>query len=120
MDVPANIVERISRRVDEMREELVTFLSDIVKVPTENPPGRYYKECAQLIGEKMRGFGHEVAYVEIPKDRIHELAPHGNGLPRVNVVGRMRGEKEKPLLHFNGHYDVVPAGATGPSIPSVE
>lgn len=110
MDVPANIVERISRRVDEMREELVTFLSDMVKVPTENPPGRYYKECAQLIGEKMREFGHEVNYVEIPPERLHELAPHGNGLPRVNVVGRIKGEKEKPLLHFNGHYDVVPAG----------
>jgi succinyl-diaminopimelate desuccinylase len=28
----------------------------------------------------------------------------------VNVIGRAAGETSRPLLHFNGHFDVVPAG----------
>jgi succinyl-diaminopimelate desuccinylase len=30
--------------------------------------------------------------------------------PRLNVIGRLVGAGERPLLHFNGHFDVVPAG----------
>ena len=29
----------------------------------------------------------------------------------MNVVGRRRGESERPLVHLNGHIDVVPAGS---------
>ena len=30
--------------------------------------------------------------------------------PRVNVVGTRRGRRRGPLVHLNGHFDVVPAG----------
>ena len=46
----------------------------------------------------------------MPEDRLAALAPHGEGLPRVNVVATLPGGPPRPLLHFNGHYDVVPAG----------
>ncbi len=29
--------------------------------------------------------------------------------PRVNVFGRLAGARPRPALHFNGHFDVVPA-----------
>src|SRR5207244_1785385 len=30
--------------------------------------------------------------------------------PRVNVIGELAGASRKPLVHFNGHIDVVPSG----------
>ncbi len=37
-----------------------------------------------------------------------ELAPLGQGLPRPNLIGKLAGDG--PLVHLNGHYDVVPVG----------
>src|SRR4051812_277737 len=37
-----------------------------------------------------------------------ELAPLGEGLPRPNLLARLHGDG--PLVHLNGHYDVVPVG----------
>jgi hypothetical protein len=37
--VPADVIDRISSRVESMQDELVSFLKDIVRIPTENPPG---------------------------------------------------------------------------------
>ena len=38
-------------------------------------------------------------------------AEHTAAHPRINVVGLRRGRGERPAVHLNGHYDVVPAGA---------
>ncbi len=39
-----------------------------------------------------------------------ERPEHSFEYPRVNVIGSMAGHAAKPLLHFNGHFDVVPVG----------
>jgi succinyl-diaminopimelate desuccinylase len=31
--------------------------------------------------------------------------------PRVNVIGRLEGRGTRPLVHLNGHFDVVPPGS---------
>src|SRR4029079_1879246 len=35
---------------------------------------------------------------------------HTTRHPRVNVVGHRSGRAARPLVHLNGHFDVVPAG----------
>jgi len=100
----------ISDAVDSLGEELVDFLQQIVRIPTENPPGTNYPECVTAIGKKMEMAGIATQYVEVPCDLLPALAPHGEGLPRGSVIGKLNGSKERPLLHFTGHYDVVPAG----------
>ncbi len=101
----------INDAVDSLGGELVEFLQEIVRIPTENPPGRNYPECAKAIGKKMEEAGIEVKYVDVPGELLPVLAPHGGALPRPSVIGRLVGSSERPLLHFTGHYDVVPAGA---------
>ncbi|MBS1791181.1 MAG: acetylornithine deacetylase/succinyl-diaminopimelate desuccinylase family protein [Acidobacteria bacterium] len=91
--------------VDELAEEMVEFLRQLVRIPTVNPPGENYADCAQLIGTKLKEFGYETEFVTaegLPECTVQ--------FPRVNVIGRMRGQRSKPTLHFNGHLDVVPAG----------
>jgi len=92
-------------------DEAIACLQGLIRIPTVNPPGDAYPECARYIGECLQALGYVVEYIELSPGEIAELAPYGNGLPRVNVIGRLPGSRPAPVLHFNGHMDVVPAGA---------
>ncbi len=96
----------VAARVDELSDEMVEFLRQLVRLPTVNPPGANYADCAALIGDKLKEFGYEVRYVE-----AEGLPECTREFPRVNVIGRMEGLRNRPTLHFNGHLDVVPPGA---------
>lgn len=92
----------VLQAVDDLRDELVAFTQDLVRIPTVNPPGERYAECAALIGSRLERFGYQV----------REVRPREDGdprHPRVNVFGRLEGARPRPTLHFNGHFDVVPA-----------
>ncbi len=92
-------------RIDETLDEMIEFLSQLVRIPTINPPGENYVECAHLIGSKLDQFGYDVSYIEA--GGLAECTPE---YPRLNVVGRLPGAQRRPVLHFNGHLDVVPPG----------
>jgi len=93
---------RVLAEVDSLADDCVAFLQAMVRVATVNPPGERYEECAQLIGDHLRGLGYAVEYVTAQ----HTRADH----PRVNVFARLAGAEARPTLHFNGHFDVVPIG----------
>src|SRR5260370_39373464 len=97
--------ESVLQRVDAMSGEMVDFLARLIAIPTVNPPGENYAPCAELIGSRLREFGYDVAYV--PAEGCPE---HTTKHPRINVIGALNDSPERPLLHFNGHFDVVPAG----------
>src|SRR5947207_2319763 len=103
--------EAILRSCGDVLDEAIAFLQGLIRIPTVNPPGDAYPECARYIGERLQALGYAVEYIELSPAEIAELAPYGNGLPRVNVIGRLAGARPAPLLHFNGHMDVVPVGA---------
>ncbi len=97
--------ERAFAAIDGLRDECVAFLVDLVRIPTVNPPGERYEECARMIGDRLGSFGYAVEYVRPRAAR--------DGPPRVNVFARLQGAGVRPTLHFNGHIDVVPAGDRG-------
>jgi succinyl-diaminopimelate desuccinylase len=84
---------------------MIDFLEALIAIPTVNPPGENYAPCAELIGGRLHEFGYEVKYIEAEGCPEH-TAKH----PRINVIGALVGSPARPLLHFNGHFDVVPAG----------
>lgn len=92
-------------RVESMAEELVAFLQELTAIPSVNPPGENYRDCAELIGGRLRRFGYDVTYI-----RAEGRPEHTGQHPRVNVLGALRDVPARPLLHFNGHFDVVPVG----------
>lgn len=104
------IVKAIDIAVESLEDELTAFACEIVRIRTENPPGENYPECARAIGRMMEKIGCDVEYVDVPQKLLPKLAPHGSHLPRVSVIGKHRGQYERPLIHFTGHFDVVPAG----------
>jgi succinyl-diaminopimelate desuccinylase len=99
------VVDRVLDTVDELAPEAVAFTSELIRVPTVNPPGEHYTECARVIGEKLAACGFEVDYLFADGAAAHTAAH-----PRINVVGLRRGRSAHPAVHLNGHYDVVPPG----------
>jgi succinyl-diaminopimelate desuccinylase len=101
----ADIRQRVLREVEGLREELVAFTADLIRIPTVNPPGEAYEDCARFIGHRLRTCGFDVEY-HVAEGRPEHTKSH----PRVNVVGERRGSGPGPVVHLNGHFDVVPPG----------
>lgn len=97
---------RVLREADALRDEVVAFTCELVRIPTVNPPGELYQECARAIGARLEQGGFAVEY-HTAVGRPEHTARH----PRVNVVGARAGSGAGPVIHLNGHFDVVPAGA---------
>jgi len=98
--------DRVLAQVDAATDEIVDFTCALIRVPTVNPPGDAYPDCAELIGRALSRCDFDVRYLPA-EGRPEHTAAH----PRVNVVGRRNGRRERPRVHLNGHVDVVPAGA---------
>ena len=96
--------ERVLDAVDRATDEIVQYTRDLVRIPTVNPPGDAYEDCARFIGEDLRTRGFAVEYIAA-EGRPEHTSRH----PRVNVVGTRRGGSGR-VVHLNGHFDVVPAG----------
>jgi acetylornithine deacetylase/succinyl-diaminopimelate desuccinylase family protein len=83
------------------QEEMAAFLADLVAIATENPPGRNYRACAELLEGRLRELGLDCERfqsaepkMETGDDPVCLLASYGSG---------------QRSLYFHGHYDVVPA-----------
>jgi succinyl-diaminopimelate desuccinylase len=98
-------IDRITAEVDRAADEIVKYTQDLVRIPTVNPPGDHYAACAAFIGDDLNRRGYDVEYIA-----AEGQPEHTRRHPRVNVVGSRRGSGGGPVVHLNGHFDVVPAG----------
>ncbi|HET6957122.1 MAG TPA: acetylornithine deacetylase/succinyl-diaminopimelate desuccinylase family protein [Vicinamibacterales bacterium] len=97
-------IERVLAEVDRAAEEIVQLTADLVRIPTVNPPGEDYEACAHFLGDFLKRRAFEIEYVAA--DGRPEHTPR---FPRINVIGTRRGGPG-PVVHLNGHIDVVPPG----------
>jgi succinyl-diaminopimelate desuccinylase len=100
-----NATDRVLASVAGLQDEAVAFTSGLIRIPTVNPPGDRYEEGARFIGERLAACRFEVEY-HAAEGRPEHTRAH----PRLNVIGTRRGRSLRPLVHLNGHFDVVPAG----------
>jgi succinyl-diaminopimelate desuccinylase len=100
------VTDRVLLAVEEAADEIAAFTADLIRIPTVNPPGDFYDDCARLIGQRLADFSFDVEY-HAAEGRPEHTRRH----PRINVVGTRRGRSARPNVHLNGHVDVVPAGA---------
>jgi succinyl-diaminopimelate desuccinylase len=85
--------------LDERAGEMAALVEALVRVPTENPPGRELGRCARLLRDALER-------LELSPELI-ELAPSG-GLDAPAIVRGTVGSGPA-LVYFHGHFDVVPA-----------
>jgi len=92
-----NTEARIANYAAAHEAEITRTLSELIAIPTVNPPGRSYWECVDYLSGLLQSWGVEHRMFSVP----HESHP------RYSIIGSF-GEGEDGL-HFHGHYDVVVA-----------
>src|SRR5690348_7822485 len=53
-------IDRLFARIDAQRDDLVALTRELVRIPTINPPGEAYTDCAEAIGRRLAGCGFAV------------------------------------------------------------
>ena len=86
---------KIWKKIDNKKNEILKLATDLIKIPSENPPGDM-TEIANFITNHLDNYGISCKKYEPEKGRINLIC---------NI-----GKKSGKTLVFNGHMDVVPAG----------
>jgi succinyl-diaminopimelate desuccinylase len=85
--------------LDGRGDEMATLVQALVRIPTENPPGRELARCASVLDDAMQRLGFSPELIG--------LAPTGT-LEGPTVVRGAVGSGDA-LIYYHGHFDVVPA-----------
>src|ERR1700745_2759265 len=80
---------------------MLEFTRRLVAIPSENPPGNAYEECARTLVDELRRLGFD----DVRREGACVLASAGSG---------------SRTLYFSGHYDVVPAQSRDQFQPRIE
>jgi acetylornithine deacetylase/succinyl-diaminopimelate desuccinylase-like protein len=96
--------ETVRRYLAGTQEEQVRFLAELVKTPSDNPPG----DCAphaERAAALLEGLGLAVERHPVPEDLVK-----ANGMiGAVNLIVRQKFG-DGPVVALNAHGDVVPPG----------
>lgn len=99
--------QAICTAIDDERDAMVSMLTELVAIPTENPPGSDYETCLTALAAGMRSVG-------LSPERVDIRAECARAALRAFV-----GESG-PTLYFHGHYDVVPAFSRDQFVPRID
>jgi acetylornithine deacetylase/succinyl-diaminopimelate desuccinylase-like protein len=99
-----NHYEQLDSWIDAHFDEQVQFLQELIRVPTDTPPGNNAPH-AERTAELLEGFGLEVEKYAVPEAEVRAA-----GLETITnlLVRRNYGPGKTVLL--NAHGDVVPPG----------
>ena len=94
--------------IEKNQQGLLRNLQDMIRVQTVNPPGRDYRRMVGLLECYCQKLGMQVEVHCVPIKLVEKVTGAGPDFPRYNLVARW--DVGAPLsVHFNAHYDVVPA-----------
>jgi len=109
--VTSDLAQTLTQYVDQHHDEAVRFLAELVKVPSDNPPG----DCGPhgvRAGELLEALGFTVERDAVPADLIA-----ANGMKSAtNLIVRHRFGPG-PVIALNAHGDVVAPGEGWSSDP---
>jgi acetylornithine deacetylase/succinyl-diaminopimelate desuccinylase-like protein len=99
-----NNYQQLDAWIDTHFDEQVKFLQELIRVPTDTPPGNNAPH-AERTAELLQGFGLEVEKYAVPEAEVRAA-----GLETItNLVVRRKYGPGKTVL-LNAHGDVVPPG----------
>lgn len=94
----------ISVAVNQLHEAQIKFLAELVKAPSDNPPGDCARH-AEIAARLLEGLGLEVERHPVPTDVVR-----AHGMISVTNLILRRRFGPGPTLALNAHGDVVPPG----------
>ncbi len=106
--------------LESKTEETIKTLGELVRIPTQVPPGENYEMVMELSARKLRELGFEVEIIHMPRELFERKNPRLSHLKaeRINLSAKLDVGAPKTLL-INTHLDVVPASANW-SMPPFE
>jgi succinyl-diaminopimelate desuccinylase len=97
--------EALLAAIEGREAEIVDLAQALIRIPSVNPPGEHYRDCAELIGQRLAPRGFALEYT-----RAEGAPGDSDRYPRWNLIARREGDGPGPCMHFNGHIDVVALG----------
>jgi succinyl-diaminopimelate desuccinylase len=98
--------------LDRHERDAARLLQTLVRWRTVNPPGENYDGITAFLARELTAVGLATRRFTVPTAWLKKyLPPHDRSYPRFNVLGRWQAGAAK-TVHFNAHFDVVPAGGT--------
>ena len=96
---------RVVAAAEKHHDETVSFLQEMIRTPSVNPPGEY-EAIHELVRERYESYGWECETVWTPEDVLEELGLDP-AYPRPNLLSYVsRGDG--PTIALNAHFDTVP------------
>jgi succinyl-diaminopimelate desuccinylase len=96
--------KEIDAWIDAHFDEQVRFLQEMVRVPTDTPPGNNAPH-AERTAELLKAYGFEAEKHAVPEDEVRDY-----GLTSITNLIVRRQYGEGPTVALNAHGDVVPPG----------
>ncbi len=94
-----SLVVRLRRRLCDAA--MLELAQRLIAIPSENPPGNHYEECARVLLAELEKLG----FSGVKREGACVLASVGTG---------------SRTLYFSGHYDVVPAQSRDQFQPRID
>ncbi|SPF77538.1 acetylornithine deacetylase/succinyl-diaminopimelate desuccinylase family protein [Pseudoprimorskyibacter insulae] len=99
------MTDALFSRIDEKRDDLIALTQDLVRIPTLNPPGQFYREICDFLQARLEPRGFTCTLI-----RAVGAPGDSEAYPRWNIVARRDGTRPGDCVHFNSHTDVVEVG----------
>lgn len=96
--------QRLDAWIDAHFDEQVRFLQELIRVPTDTPPGNNAPH-AERTAELLKGFGFEAEQHPVPEAEVKAY-----GLQSITNLIVRRRYGAGPTIALNAHGDVVPPG----------
>ncbi|MBR2574153.1 MAG: acetylornithine deacetylase/succinyl-diaminopimelate desuccinylase family protein [Loktanella sp.] len=95
----------LMQAITDRRDDLIALTQDLIRIPTLNPPGAFYRDICDYLDRRLRNSGFATQLI-----RAHGTPGDSDRYPRWNIVARRDGTRAGECVHFNSHIDVVEVG----------
>jgi succinyl-diaminopimelate desuccinylase len=97
--------EKLMQWIDAHFDEEVAFLQQVVRIPTDTPPGNNAPH-AEAVADMVAAFGWTAEKHAVPQQAVRDY-----GMESItNLIVRRPYEPGGPTIALNAHGDVVPPG----------
>ncbi|MBY0123565.1 M20 family metallopeptidase [Bacillus sp. S/N-304-OC-R1] len=94
----------ILNEMKSLEIEIVSLLSQMIQIPSVNPPGDYEEIC-EFLYRKLTSYGLDVSVLPVPEEIVEQK---GLQTKRKNIIATLKGIGSGPSLILNAHLDTVP------------
>ena len=97
--------QQLFNEIEQSRSDLIELTQELIRIPTLNPPGEFYRDICEFLDKRLRATGFTTEFI-----RGHGAPGDSERYPRWNLNARREGAASGECVHFNSHHDVVEVG----------